>query len=231
MKEDGAKKEFLSRNTEVVAGRKMKQSRITPISGMELEARRVLCGLADWVVTRSSCLEELRESVPLRLLGVREWEEWQVTEPDDVCETEICENEPSVCKLCAKWDKQTDGKCSHHQNRNDKSISLSSRVENEHEPQAGKTQNSIKQYFNTLSQSGNYQPQKTTNNSLKKSNKLGCDNTSICATPPRRKFDLFSDQDVTTVGYGGGDSDLDGWTSSQGGGEKRLCRDGESERD
>ena len=106
----------------------------------ELEARHVLCGLADWVVTRSSCLEELRESVPVRLLGVREWEEWELPEPDVMCEAEICESEPKVCKLCAKCEKQTDGMpvCSHHQNRNTKSISLTSVVENEHEPQAGK---------------------------------------------------------------------------------------------
>jgi hypothetical protein len=229
VQEDVAKEEFLSSNVEVVAGRKMKQSRITPMRGMELEARRVLCGLAELVVTRSSFLEELRESVPVRLLGVREWEEW---EPDVMCETKVVESEPKVCKLCAKSDKQTDGMsvCSHYQNRNTKSISLTSGVEHEYEPQAFNV-NSIKRYFNTISQSGNDQSQqKTTSNSSKKFNKLGCDNSYICATPPRRKFGLFPDQDVKTVRYGGGDSDLVSWTGSQGGGEKRLCREGESER-
>ena len=81
---------------------------------------------ADWVVTRSACLEEPRE--------------WEGPELDVMCEAEICESEPKVCKLCAKCEKQTDGMpvCSHHQNRNTKSISLTSVVENEHEPQAGK---------------------------------------------------------------------------------------------
>ena len=152
-----------------------------------------------------------------------------------MCETEIFESEPKVCKLCAMCEKQTDGMpvCSHYQNRNTKSISLTSGVEHEHKPQAGKTfnVNSIKRYFNTISQSGNDQSQqKTTSNSSKKFNKLGCDNTYICATLPRRKFGLFPDQDVKTVRYRGGDSDLVSWTGSQGGGEKRLCRDGESER-